>query len=106
MWTQSDRRHHRDAAQEEQHVSRVQVRKGLMKVDLVVRPLELPDHPERTAHGGQRPEKISPPMGGAGIQEQPCICEKRHDALHQVAKRRATELNVRLAEEGDSVRAP
>ncbi len=57
-----------------------------MKIDFVIGPLELPDHPDRTAHGGQHPEKISSPVGGAGDEKQTGIGEKRHNALHQVAE--------------------
>ncbi len=84
MRTQRERRHHGNAAQEEHDVSWIQIRKGLVQVDLVVGPLELPDHPERAAHGDKHPEEVSPPVRRTCIQKQAGIGQQRHEALHEI----------------------
>ncbi len=57
-----------------------------MKIDLIIGPLELPDHPKRAAEGQQHPEQVLAPLGRAGIQQQAGIGQEWQDALHEIAE--------------------
>src|SRR5215471_19578127 len=78
--------HEGDAAQEEQKVTRIQPRNGPMKINLIIRPLKLPDHPQRAAQRDEHPEDIAPPVWGTGVEEQPSIGHQRRDTLDNVSK--------------------
>ncbi len=79
--------HQGNALEEEDDVTLEEAWKGLMKVELVVGPLELPDHPQGATQGEQHPKRVSSPVRGTGIQEQPGVGQERHDTLHNVSKR-------------------
>ena len=76
--------HEWDAAQEEQNVAGIQPSERPMKINLVIGPLKLPDHPYRAAQGDQHPEDIAPPVWRARIEQQPGVGYQRHDALNHI----------------------
>ena len=86
MRAERQRGHHGNAAQEKYDVHRIIVRHRAMEIDLIVRPLKLPDHPERATHGNQHPEKISSPVRSSGIQKKTGVGKERHNTLGQVSK--------------------
>ena len=57
-----------------------------MQMEFVVRPLELPDHPQRATHGDQHPEKIFAPMRSSRVQKKTCVRDEGHYALSQVSE--------------------
>ncbi len=86
MRTKGERRHEGDAAQEENNISRVHIRERLVKIDFIVCPLELADHPESAGQGREHPEHVAAPMGRAGIQKEPSVGKERDEALRNVAE--------------------
>ena len=97
--TKSERGHKRNATQEKNDVARIQVREGLVEIDLVVGPLKLADHPKRARHRGKHPENIAAPVRGAGVEQEPGICDERHETLRDVAE--GVERLARRNRQGD-----
>ena len=87
MRLQCKRRHHGDAAKEEDDVPAVYDRHGLVRVDLVVRPVKLAKHPQRATQRQQHPEDVAAPVWSASVQQQKSVGYQWNHALHQVPER-------------------
>ena len=85
---QSECRHDRYAAEEENNVAAIDDRNRLVRVDLVVRPIKLAQHPQSATQRQKHPKDVAPPMGSARVQQQKGVGYQRHHALHQVSKAR------------------
>src|SRR5208282_4255584 len=86
MRAQRQRRHHGNAAEEEDNVDWVVIGHVAVQIEFVVGPLELPDQPERAAHGEEHPEEISAPMRSSGVHQKAGVSEERHNALRQISE--------------------
>ena len=62
------------------------IRHVAVKVNLVIGPLKLPDHPHRAAHRQQHPEDITAPVRRSRVDQKTGVGEQRDETLHDVAE--------------------
>ena len=86
VWPQGQRCHQRDTAKKKDDIAGEESWYFLVKIDLVVGPLELAHHPQRAAQREQHPEKVPAPVRRARINQQACVGKERHKALRHVSK--------------------
>src|SRR5580704_3660805 len=86
MWAHGQRGNKRNSAEKENNVASKQAGHIFMKIDLVVRPFELADHPHRATERQEHPEKVTAPARRASVQQKAGVGEKRDASLDDVAE--------------------